>query len=294
MASGKQKLSVKDQQTQDQVSSAREIAAQLVELNQVPGVRNDPVVKALIHSLCPKTSDFQVASLAVSTLRNAGALTPETASSVQTSMAGPGKTGKEQKPKTGKDSEKGSDRTKLRGFDRSIDVLLEDAVYRGEFPDKESHPLAKTLRKLRSDPDRMLKVQKLQANTETGTTANGKKYVRMTGLKKDANGNFLMDGAPEEMKVKDIHDFDLLALMAPQTLQSVNDELSKKLFSWANGSYTIPENVEKAWPSLKGTPLIDLIKGGDVTQVILTKALRETKFARFSPSPTLWWNGKSA
>jgi hypothetical protein len=281
------------------ITEARELMTRYVELSaKNPKVRNDPVCKALLAGVSPKTTEFQTASLAVSTLRNAGCLEASTGAEDPKPTPAKGKgTAKEQSAKEkGKKPEKKGDSPKLRGFARSVDVLLEDAVYRGDYPDKESHPIAQKLRVLRQDPLKEVVVKTLKAKYIEGTLANGKTYRRMTGLDVTKNAKSVTVNVRDEDEVravKDIADFDLIATLDPKFLSVVMDERNKFLFSWADkASYTVPEEPEKVWPSLKGTTTLGLIKGGDVTQASLSKALAAENFSRYGPSPTVYYEGK--
>jgi hypothetical protein len=99
------------------------------------------------------------------------------------------------------------------------------------------------------------------------------------------NGNPVFDGTKSVM-VKDLADWDLLAVASPELFR-IAKELKDKLFSWTAGSYKPPENPTSVWKSLKGTPLIDIILGGDVTQGSLLEELKKLPWAKFGPSKTL-------
>jgi len=276
------------------IKEARDLLSRFIELAaKNPKVRNDPVIKALAANVAPKTTEFQTASLTVSTLRNAGCLDPTTV----TDDPKPKTTGSLVKEKPVEKGNKPDPKpTRLRGFARPLDVLMEDAVFRGEYPDKESTPIAQKLRVLRKDPLKELEVMTLKAKYTEGTSANGKTFKRFSSLDvtTDATGNLVnVIDQKEKRAVKDISDFDLIALLDPNFLAVINDDRSKALFSWANGkNITVPDKPEEAWPSLKGTATLKLIKSGTVTKVSLSTALAAENFSRYGPSPTLWYKGK--
>jgi len=268
----------------DVVSDARGTLTKFIELYQKPGVRNDPVIRAMLKGLLPTASSFETASMAVATLRNAGCLDSD-----KDSPTGEQKVLKEQPKPAQKKKENTTEKPKqnLRGFTRPIDVLLEDAVFRGEYPDKESHPLAVKLRALRKDPNRVVQVMRFKATYKDVTYPNGKKGRTFEGLEKSVDGKPILEPA-DPTPVKDMGDFDLLATESTATLDLIIEEMTTLLFSWVNeNSYTIPEDPAKVWPSLKGTKTLALITGGDITRVSLLKSLLAENFFRVGPSPTL-------
>jgi hypothetical protein len=273
------------------VLHARDYLMKLSELIQKPGVRADPVVRALLKGIAPTPSAFENASLAVAAIRNAGCLNATNNSTADISAPNPTKGEKKEKPKKA-EKEKLPTTKKLRGFDRSLDVILEDAVVRGNYPDKESHPAAKKLRELRADPMRIVKVKKLQAEFEEKTWPNGKKSKLFKHLKKGADGTYIQDGQDEDTYVKDIRDFDLLALEAEPVLWSLIEETQTELFSVVDFAGN-PEGLKEAYPSLKGTEVLNMMLAGETAAATLRSALAEANFARFGPSKTLWFPEKT-
>jgi hypothetical protein len=278
--------------TKTKVGRARELLTELTEIYTDPRVRNDPVVKSLIQGIGPKNNDFATASLAVSTLRNAGCLEQHTTNTPtpkeQATKGAPAKVKKEQDTNAKSADAKG----KLRSFTKSIDLLLEDAVFRGVAPSKEEHQLAKGLRELRTQGDREIQVPSIKGKYEEGVYANGKKFNKLVSLEKDASGKFIIDET-KSTKVKDIGDWDLLALESAELLGIAN-KLKADLFSWTSASsFRIPADVATVWPSLKGTPLVDLIAGGEPQKAELTVELSKLGWAKFGPSKTLSYPGKS-
>lgn len=280
----------KDSADKSAVQDARDHLMQLTELFTKPGVRADPVVRALLKGIAPAPTAFENASLAVAAIRNAGCLNANNDSANNGGPA-PSKGGKSEQPKK-VEKEKAQPTKKLRGFDRSLDVIFEDAVVRGVYPDKESHPAAKKLRELRKDPNRIVEVQKLQANFEDTTHANGKTSKIFKGLKKNADGKFLLDGPVEKVPVKDMRDFDLLAIEAEPVLKDLIEEVQTQLFSVITDPASNPDGIKDAYPSLKGTAVLNMMLGGEVNAVTLRSALAEANFARFGPSKTLWFAEK--
>jgi len=271
------------------VQDARDKLIELTELMQKPGVRADPVVRALARNLAPGPTAFENTSVTVAALRNAGCLNANNAAD----SGGPAPTKGEKPGRPEKaEKEKPQPTKKLRGFDRALDVIFEDAVVRGEYPDKESHPAAKKLRELRKDPMRTLMVQKLQATFEETTYPNGKKSNRFKALKKNASGAFIKDGEAVAVAVKDIRDFDLLALEAEPILYALIQEVQTELFSVTDFKGN-PEGIKNAYPSLKGTEVLSMMLGGEEAAATLRSALGEENFARFGPSKTLWFEGKT-
>jgi len=272
----------------DVVSDARGVLTQFIELYQKPSVRNDPVIRTMLRGLLP-TSSFETASMAVATLRNAGCLDSD-----KKSPTGKQKVLTEQPKPAQKKTENTTGevtrtvvKTSLRGFTRSIDVLLEDSVFRGEYPDKESHPLAIKLRELRKDPNRVVQLVRFKATYKDTTYPNGKRSRTLEGFEKTPDGNPVLEPA-EDAIVKDVGDFDLIATQSPGFLDSLIEEVQKKLFSWAgDASKTKPEDPSKIWPSLKGTKTIEMISGGAMNRMVLLRALADENFFRVGPSPTL-------
>ena len=272
---------------QKDIEKARGLLEEFIELSSKPGVRNDPVIKTMLRGLLPANSPFETASMAVATLRNAGCLDSDMKTSPAEQTLGNAKVKAEKKKQDAKPGNKSTQ--KLRGFDRSVDVLLEDAVYRKVYPDKESHPVAIALRKLRADPGRLVEVKRLQAVYEEVTYPNGKKGKIFKGLAKDESGKPVID-AVEKVAVKDIGDLDLLASENAEALAFFTEEYKNTLFSWADAkSVQIPDAPEAVWPSLKATTTLGLIEAGEASMATLKKALAAEKFSRFGPSPTLYF-----
>jgi len=269
------------------VKEGREFLTKFIELYGKPAVRNDPVIRAMLKGISPVSNPFETASMAVATLRNAGCLDPDKDPSTVKQTVSVGKQKdkeKEKKEKTPKEKPPA-----LRGFARQIDVLLEDAVYRGDYPDKEAHPVAVELRRLRKDPNRELEVVRFKGNYEEVTYPNGKTGKVLVGLEVDSKGVPLKEEAVVA-SVKDLSDFDLLALESEPTLALIKDEVKTKLFSWAETDSADPmDKPENFWPSLKGTETLKLIAEGKVTKKLLDQALNAENFARYGPSPTLYF-----
>jgi len=130
-------------------------------------------------------------------------------------------------------------------------------------------------------------VMRFKAKYEDKTYSNGKKGKVFTGLEKSEDGKPITDEA-ETAAVKDLSDFDLLAIESYETLVLITNEVQKLLFSWADkDSYTVPENPATVWPSLKGTQTLAMISGGDADCTSLLKAFAAENFSRVGPSPTL-------
>jgi len=302
------------------VIDARDSLMRLTELMVKPKVRNDPVVKALLKGMTPEKSEFAQASLAVSTLRNAGCIEQSTGKDSSADSGGP----KDQTPKPEKEKktkEKSEKPQKLRGFARAIDLLIEDDLATGQLTngtpapkEKMDHPLAKKLIELRADPDREIEVRIINAEFETGTYPNGKKYNKFKNYlyaEKDGKTAFALDQNNSGLrKVKDLSDWDLIALEAPDMLKGgilagkpVAFSL-EHMFGWAIGPESTRKllessvaDVEKTYPSLKGTPLIEMIKSfgfplGTNQRAVLLTELSKLPWAQFGPSTTMWWEGK--
>lgn len=276
---------------------ARSLLIELTELiGKTPNVRQDPVVKSLLSGLTvEKNSEFQMSALTVATLRNAGCLDTNKATADPSSGAptGPQDPKKKQKSDETASKKEGNARpVKPRGYSRTTDVLIEDAVFRGEVAKKDDHPVAVNLRELRKDPLKEVEVKRIMGVYKDVTYPNGKKGRVLDHIPIEAASN-----APyfdiEKVKVKDLDDLDLIATQSPLIAykQYVQDGLLK-VFSWVNGDYTIPEDPGNAWPSLKGTETLGLISNGkDLTQKNLLDSLSAEKFLRARPSPTILWDG---
>jgi hypothetical protein len=265
-------------------------------MGKYPTVRQDPVVKALIMGLTQeKNSEFQTSALAVATLRNAGCIeTPSktTADPVSDSAKGQKEPKKQKSDKSAIDKQGTAPSVKMRGYSRTTDVLLEDAVFRGEFAKKDDHPIAKMLRDFRENPNEQVEIQRIKGEYKSVTYPNGKEGKILVNIPLDPTG--YPETELEVVKIKDLDDIDLIATQAPVIgYEMYLKEGLLKTFSWAEEgkTYTVPEDPDTVWPSLKGTDTIGLIKGGNVTNKELLKSLNKEKFLRTRPAPTIMWHG---
>jgi len=231
------------------------------------------------------------------------------------------KSEKKEKKKEPKEKEKKPQ--KIRGYSRAIDVIIEDDMATGKLAngepapkEKKDHPLAQKLFELRADPNREIEVTMVSANYESGTYANGKSYNKFKKFEyqfEDGIPTFIKDELESgPRKVKDLSDWDLIALDAPEVFNRVAELLHGKsvayglvfkLFNWAGKKpdrkllESSLADAEATWPSLKGTSLIEMIKSADssteITQKALLKELSKLPWAQFGPSTTLWWKGKT-
>jgi hypothetical protein len=282
------------------VDEARDLLVRLTEmLHKVPNIRSDPVVKVLISGLTQdKNNEFQTSALAVATLRNAGCLDIDKKAMVSDSTGNAPKGPKpgEKKPKADAkstaDGTTGGPKPKMRGYSRTTDILLEDAVYRGTHKTIDDHPVAAKLQELRADPMRKIDVKRIKAVFKTGTLPNGKTFKRLDYIPVRPTDGKPYDAEEDEViMVKDLDDIDLIAQTSPQVLTDLYQYSLTEIFAWADKKYTAPDEPDKVWPSLKGTETLSMIKGNVYDQKELLKALGSEKFFKPAPSPTLWYPG---
>jgi len=271
----------------EKVALAREALTQFIELFQTDQVKRDPVVRTMLKGLTP-SSAFEQTSVAVATLRNAGCLDPnkETSNPTPTNRNA-GRSGRGAEKQEEKKLASPAPTKKVRGFAREIDVILEDAVFRGNVSEKSQHPIAAKLTELRSVPaDVQYEVKRFQAIFEDVTYPNGKTGRKIIGFKKNEAGANLF--TTELVAVKDLNDMDLLATAAPTVYNSVIDEVNTKLFSWLEGAAKpLPGEPEKVWPSLKGTKtLAELTAVGTTKTKVLTTLMSEN-FSTYGYATTM-------
>jgi len=193
---GKEKKTVKE----DDVNLAISLLTQLTVLVNKSNVKSNPVVRSLLQGLDNKNEDFKTANLVISTLRNAGCVINANQNSGEKSEKSV--KSKKEVPKgqpTSKDSEESP--KKLRGFTRSIDYLLAGSYF------TESHPAILSLRKLREDKERVIKIEK-------------------------------NDGTVVDRKISAIDDFDLLYLEDLNNYERIMETL---------GDYENPEVADSGY-----------------------------------------------
>jgi hypothetical protein len=270
----------------ERVTQARSALIQFIELYQSETVKRDPVIRTMLKGLTP-SSAFEQTSVAVATLRNAGCLDSNKDTSNPTSTnrnadkieKGSGKKEEKKPPKP-------APTKKVRGFAREIDVLLEDAIFRGEFSEKSRHPVAAKLIELRDvPPDVQYEVKRFQAEFEDVMYPNGKTGRKIVGFKKNPQGQKLFN--TELVNVKDLNDMDLLATAAPKVYNQVVDEVNTKLFGWLDdSSKPLPSEPGENWPSLKGTKtLVEMFTGASRNKILTT--LMSENFSTYGYATTL-------
>jgi hypothetical protein len=169
---------------QSQVDLATEQLILVHALVQDPRVARDPVIKALIQGLSKGNDDFKTASLVVATLRNAGCVGN---SEEKTKVKDTGsKTKKDKNPTiVVKESQHAK---KLRGLDRSIDYLIGTRTIGAD------HPSILSIRNLRSDKDKIVKIEK-----EDGVVID-----RKVSAMSDFDLLYLLDRVAYDLLLKDI------------------------------------------------------------------------------------------
>jgi hypothetical protein len=172
--------------TKDDVQSTIDHLRVVYDLLKKPSVAGNPVVKALIQGLNKSNDDFKTASLVVSTLRNAGCVVATT-----DQHADPNKESsvKNKKDKVSPKEKPGpTPVAKLRGLNRSLDYLIATFVI------KDDDKAILSLRKLRKDKDKVIKIKKI-------------------------------DGSIVERKISAIDDYDLLYLMDRESYDYLMDKV---------------------------------------------------------------------
>jgi len=268
-----------------ELQTVRESLIQLIEMVQrLPNVRQDPVVQALVHKLCEQVvkdfgadQSFKTVGVAMNVLRSAGVFeTQTTVPNADTGGARPEPKSKARSTKADTPQAATEKGQKMRGLDRSIDVLV-------SFGYLDEGNIA-TFRNLRSDPDRLVEFtkdgKKLQRRVkDTGDwdllftldqeTYNAWMAVATTAMTdlKSATGNFMPEG------------FSSLVEAATET--TANGE-------WSNPEYQDLRSV------LKGPPLetaLKHMKKADYTAKSLLNAVKDQilqqRWFKFGKSPTL-------
>lgn len=311
------KKSETDSGPPESVQKARGLLQELVELLQKPKVKNDPVVRVMLAGIAPKTSQFETSSQAVAVLRNAGCLGNDKGTTSQVS-SNPGNPGKAKATeKVVKEKVKQEPKKKLRGFARTLDTIFEAGVVQGRIANPEEHYAAIAIRELRKDPKRVINIQNIEGVYKDTTYPNGKTGHVLEKLKVKLDGSPTFDEAKggakgQPTEVKDIGDWDLLALERPKVLQDLIADVNWTPMSgdaggmplW-NGLFPGAKIDASDLPSLKGTetlkyllslnPTLEAEYGNDVETGYTFEGgkvvglLRKENFWRAGPSPTLYF-----
>jgi hypothetical protein len=310
------KKSETDSGPPESVKRARGLLLELIELLQKPKVKNDSVVRVMLGGIAPKISQFETSSQAVAVLRNAGCLGNDKGMASQAPMTSgnPGKAKATEKVKVEKTKQE--PKKKLRGFPRTLDAVFEAGVVQGRIANPEEHYAAIAIRELRKDPERIIKLRNIKGIYKDVTYSNGKAGHVLEKLEIKLDGSPKFDetkgGAEgQATKVKDIGDWDLLALERPKVLLDLSADVNwtpdsgdpGRMPLW-DGLFPGAQIEASDLPSLKGTetlkyllslnPMLKADYGDDKDMGYafkddVLKLLRKENFWRAGPSPTLYF-----